>query len=124
MTTDDRDVLDVLKAELDFIEKGGYGRSVRTPWQPKSALQDSLTCINYGDPSRIHPCSECQLLSFVGPEYQTESIPCHFIPLNEEGETVHALELKDNEAMLERKLKEWLRGKIQEIELDRSNKVH
>jgi hypothetical protein len=27
---------------LDFIEKGGYGRSVRTPWQTKSTFQDSL----------------------------------------------------------------------------------
>jgi hypothetical protein len=43
MPTDDRDVLEVLKAELDFIEKGGYGRSVRTPWLPTSVFQDSLT---------------------------------------------------------------------------------
>ena len=31
MAKDDRDILEVLKEELDFIEKGGYGRSVRTP---------------------------------------------------------------------------------------------
>jgi len=30
MTQDDRDVLELLKTELDFIEQGGYGRSVRT----------------------------------------------------------------------------------------------
>ncbi len=36
MPKDDRDVLEVLKFELDFIEKGGYGRSVRTPWLPVS----------------------------------------------------------------------------------------
>jgi hypothetical protein len=48
MATDDRDMLEVLKEELDFIEKGGYGRSVRTPWKPKSPFQDSLTCLNYG----------------------------------------------------------------------------
>ena len=50
MAKDDRDILELLKDELDFIEKGGYGRSVRTPWKPKSAFQDSLTCINYGYP--------------------------------------------------------------------------
>ena len=31
MPTDERDPLELLKAELSFIEKGGYGRSVRTP---------------------------------------------------------------------------------------------
>ena len=49
MTKDDRDILEILKDELSFIEKGGYGRSVRTPWQPKSVFQDSLACINYAD---------------------------------------------------------------------------
>jgi hypothetical protein len=46
MTNDDRDILELLKEELDFIEKGGYGRSVHTPWKEKSIFQDSLSCIN------------------------------------------------------------------------------
>ena len=29
MARDERDLLELLKTELDFIEKGGYGRSVR-----------------------------------------------------------------------------------------------
>src|SRR3982751_6809153 len=62
MAKDGRDILEVLKGELDFIEKGGYGRSVRTPWLPKSIFQDSLSCLNYGYPFRAHPCSECHLL--------------------------------------------------------------
>ena len=49
MSSDDRDILELLKAELDFIEQGGYGRSVRTPWQSKSIFRDSLTCVNYAD---------------------------------------------------------------------------
>ena len=69
MTTDERDILELLKEELDFIEKGGYGRSVRTPWQSKSTFQDSLSCINYGYPYRAHPCNECHLLDFVSPEH-------------------------------------------------------
>jgi hypothetical protein len=120
MTKDDRDILEILKDELDFIEKGGYGRSVRTPWQPKSILQDSLTCINYADPNHTHPCSECRLLDFVSSEHKDEEVPCHFIPLNETGETVESLELKDNEAKLEREVKDWLRARIREIEDARS----
>lgn len=119
MAKDDRDILELLKAELDFIEKGGYGRSVRTPWQPKSAFQDSLTCINYGYPYRAHPCNECHLLEFVDPEHHSEEIPCHFIRLNETGETIEDLELEDNEAKMESEVKQWLRAKIKDIEEER-----
>lgn len=120
MTKDDRDLLELLKAELDLIESGGYGRSVRTPWQPKSAFQDSLTCINYGYPYRAHPCNECHLLDFVRPEDQSKAVPCHHIPLNETGETIEDLEADDNEAKLEQKLKDWLHAKIKEIEEERA----
>ena len=120
VTKDDRDIIEILKDELDFIEKGGYGRSVRTPWQPKSLFQDSRTCINYADPKHSHPCSECHLIDFVTSEHQGEVIPCHFIPLNESGETIEDLELEDNEAKLERRVKDWLRARIREIEEERS----
>jgi len=118
---DTRDILELLKEELAFIEQGGYGRSVRTPWLPKSAFQDSLTCINYGYPYRAHPCSECHLLDFVDPEHAKESVPCHFIPLNEAGETIEDLEAQDNQPKLERTLKEWMRVKIKEIEEARAS---
>jgi hypothetical protein len=124
MTTDDRDILDLLKDELEFIEKGGYGRSVRTPWQEKSAFQDSLTCINYADPSRAHPCNECHLLAFVSPEHRTEKVPCHFIPLNSDGETIEDLEVQDNQAKLEREVSQWLRARIKKIEEERAQKVN
>lgn len=120
MTKDDRDILGILKDELEFIEKGGYGRSVRTPWKPTSALQDSLTCINFGDPFRTRPCDECRLMDFVAPEHRAEEIPCHFIPLTESGETVEDLELKNNQARLEESLKQWLRKKISELEAERA----
>ena len=123
MTTDERDILEVLKSELDFIESGGYGRSVRTPWHSKSAFQDSLSCINYGYPYRAHPCNECHLLEFVTPEHRSENVPCHFIPLNTDGETIEDLELQDNQAKLEREVDRWLRNKIRQIEEERAKAV-
>jgi len=120
MANDERDVLEVLKEELDFIEKGGYGRSVRTPWREKSTFQDSLSCINYGYPYRAHPCSECHLLEFVSPEHRTEPVPCHFIPLNADGDTIQDLELQDNQPKLERQVIEWLRAEIKQIEQARA----
>ena len=120
MASDERDILELLKDELEFIDQGGYGRSVRTPWQSKSTFQDSLTCINYGYPYRAHPCNECHLLEFVSPEHRTEQIPCHFIPLNTDGETIEDLELRDNQAKLEREVRTWLSTKIKEIEEERA----
>jgi hypothetical protein len=124
MTTDERDILELLRDELDFIEKGGYGRSVRSPWQSKSTFRDSLSCINYGFPDRAHPCSECHLLDFVSPEHRIEEVPCHFIPLNTDGDTIEDLELQDNQAKLEREVSEWLRARIKQIEDERSARVN
>ena len=72
--------------------------------------------MNYGYPYRAHPCNECHLLEFVSPEHQGEEVPCHYIPLNEEGETIEDLEAEDNEAKLERKVGDWLRARIKESE--------
>lgn len=121
MEKDERDILELLKDELAFIESGGYGRSVRTPWLSKSVFQDSLSCLNYGYPYRAHPCHECHLISFVTPEHRTEQIPCHFIPLTPDGETIEDLELQDNEAKLEREVARWLRERIKQIEEERAN---
>ena len=116
MTKDDRDILELLKEELAFVEQGGYGRSVRTPWLRKSAFQDSLTCINYADREHTHPCSECHLIDFVGSEHFSDEVPCHFIALNEAGETIEDLEAQDNQAKLEATLKQWMRTTIKQIE--------
>ena len=123
MAKDERDVLELLKEELDFIEKGGYGRSVRTPWQPKSAFQDSLTCINYGYPYRAHPCNECHLLDFVPPQERSTDVPCHHIPLNELGLTIEDLEAEDNQPKLEATVKQWLKTRIAEIEQERAKQA-
>ncbi|MGZ8845408.1 MAG: hypothetical protein ACXW3C_02995 [Pyrinomonadaceae bacterium] len=121
MTKDDRDILELLKSELSFIEEGGYGRSVRTPWLPKSVFQDSLSCLNYGYPYRAHPCTDCHLLDFVSPDDRSQPVPCHFIPLNEAGNTVEELEMEGNEVKIASTVKIWLKGKISQMEAERSN---
>ena len=116
MPKDDRDILDILSFELEFVSDGGYGRSVKTPWKPNSIFQDSLSCLNYGYPYRAHPCSECHLIDFVPPEKRDDWIPCHHIPLNETGETVDTLEMEDDQQKMEKVVKEWLRAQIRRIE--------
>ena len=120
MAKDDRDILELLKDELAFIEQGGYGRSVRTPWLPKSAFQDSLACINYSDPAHTRPCSECHLIEFVAGEDQAEEVPCHLIALNDAGETIEDLEAQGNQAKLEATVKLWMKARINQIEEERA----
>jgi hypothetical protein len=116
MTNDKRDTIEVLKAELDFVEKGGYGRSVKTPWQPTSVFQDSPSCLNLGDPERTHPCSDCLLIDFVPPEARAEEVPCHHIPLNAAGATIDELEWKENQQETEQTVESWLRSTIAQLE--------
>lgn len=123
MPIDDRDVLEVLKSELDYIEKGGYGRSVRTPWLPTSIFQDSLTCLNFGDPSRSRPCDECLFTALVPPDRLSEKVPCHHIPLTPDGETIDFLERNETPAHMEEKVTNWLRCMIrilQEVRADQA----
>lgn len=123
MSNDKRDILEVLKFELNFLEQGGYGRSVRTPWKPTSVFQDSLSCINFDDPERPHPCNECKLTDFVPDGAQTENVPCHFIPLNPAGETIDSMERQCNQVELEEAVKGWLRAAIQRIEKERAQQA-
>jgi hypothetical protein len=117
MSKDERDILDLLRTELYFIEKGGYGRDVRTPWRERSVFRDSLSCVNYALPEKAHPCDECHLIDFVPSEKRHEVVPCHFIPLTEGGDTIETLD--GNQSVLEDVLKHWLRKKIAEIEAAR-----
>jgi hypothetical protein len=123
MANDTRDILEVLKFELNFLEQGGYGRSVRTPWKPTSIFQDSLSCINFNDPERPHPCNECLLNDLVPNQYQEENVPCHHIPLNEAGETVDTMERQYSQVELEEAVRNWLRATIRRIEQERARKA-
>jgi hypothetical protein len=120
MTQDDRDALDMLKSELAFVEKGGYGRSVKTPWQPTSIFQDSPSCLNFGDLERTHSCKECLLIDFVPEEARNEDVPCHHIPLNANGVTIDELEWKEDQRKLEQTLTTWLRSAIKHLEANQA----
>jgi hypothetical protein len=112
-TKDDRNVLDALKAELSFIEKGGYGRSVREPWKPTSVFQDSPSCLCY--PNRQHDDC-CFLIQFVPVEDRAQWVPCHHIPLNAQGVTIADLEERNDQQALEETVREWLKQTIAGLE--------
>ena len=120
LARDDRDLLDILRFELDFIEYGGHGRSVGTPWKETSIFQDSLSCINFGDPERSRPCDECLLIDFVPESKRSRDLPCHHIPITKHGETVEILEQSQLKGDVEDAVKDWLRKTIKEIEAKRA----
>ena len=86
MQKDERDPLEVLKFELQFLEDGGYGRSPRTLWRPQYIFEDSRTCMNYDSKENPGPCSDCVLMQLVPPERRSEKIPCRQSGLNSQPE--------------------------------------
>ena len=119
MAKDDRDLLDLLRFELKFLEDGGYGRSPHTPWRRPLVFEDSLSCLNFGDPAHTHPCSECLLMEFVPAELRDQVSPCRLIPLTPKGETVDYFFRCGTQLELEEALAGWLRNQISQIEEER-----
>lgn len=119
MTRDDRDLLEVLKFELEFLDKGGYGRSPRTPWRPQFIFEDSPNCMNYDSKDNPGPCSDCVLMQFVPPERRGEKVPCRHIPLNPGGETMDSFYRSGTQEELEDALRAWLSATIRRLEQER-----
>jgi hypothetical protein len=120
MTQDNRDILDVLKFELSFLEDGGYGRSPNAPWRAPAIFEDSPVCPNFCDPARPHPCETCLLEKFVPESRRAESVPCRFIELTKDGRSVDDFYRTGSQVEMEEALAEWLRNQIQRIERERA----
>jgi hypothetical protein len=120
MTNDERDILEVLRFELAFLEDGGYGRSPRTPWRAAAIFEDSPSCLNFSDPARPHPCSSCLLEKFVPENRRSEDVPCRFIELTKSGQTIEEFYRMGKHAEMEEALAQWLRAQIAKIENERA----
>jgi hypothetical protein len=120
MSKEQRDILEVLRYELDFLENHGYGRSLSTPWKWTSTFQHSPSCINFDDPKRSRPCTDCPLIDFVPVEARNQDVPCHHIPIGPAGETVGTMEREHDVIDLEQTLRNWLVATIQKIERQRA----
>ncbi|HXW57812.1 MAG TPA: hypothetical protein VEJ67_18815 [Candidatus Cybelea sp.] len=118
---DDRDLIDVLKFELNFLEKGGYGRSPRQPWRCQLIFEDSPTCMNYDCKEDPGPCSACVLMDLVPRESRSQTVPCRHIPLNMAGETVDSLYRCGNQCEIEEAVRDWLRATIARLEEERKS---
>lgn len=119
MKKDERDLLEVLKFELQFLEDGGYGRSPSARWRPQLIFEDSPTCMNFNSQEQ-GPCSDCVLMQLVPREFRSAQIPCRHIPFDKSGETLDSLYRCSEQGEIEDVFGNWLRATIQRLEEERA----
>ncbi|HEX6820839.1 MAG TPA: hypothetical protein VF123_02190 [Candidatus Sulfotelmatobacter sp.] len=116
----------ILKSELEFLDRGGYHRTVgsRQPlfamesepaWRAPLFFEDSPSC-----PKRRYeectPERDCVLMDFVPQAFRQETLPCRHIPLNAKGDTVEGLAKSGRSKEIEPVLRAWLVKTIAELE--------
>lgn len=116
MSHQNRDLLDILRFELKFLEDGGYANSSHAPWRASYIFEDSPSCLNFKQSTRPHPCSECLLTKLVPIELRDHDVPCRFIPLDDKGHTVDSLYRTGTQDEMVEALKIWLRREIRKLE--------
>jgi len=119
MPAHDRDLLEILKFELKFLEDGGYGRSPHAPTRPSLVFEDSLICMNFNTQEDRKPCGDCLLMHFVPTNRASEQIPCRHIPLNGAGQTLASLYERGTQQEIEEALRVWLKNSIRRLEEQR-----
>jgi hypothetical protein len=116
MPNDERSLLPVLKAELAFLEKGGYRNTPDAQWRPKFLFEDSPTCLNFHRVKDRRPCSDCVMNTLVPSDCLAETYPCRHIPLNEAGFTIDTYYRLGTFEEAEVALRTWLQKMIQKLE--------
>lgn len=120
MQKDERDLLEVLKFELKFLEDGGYGRLPSSRWRPQLIFEDSPTCANFNSAGDTVPCTDCVLIQLVPPEFRSAEIPCRHITLDKSGETLDSLYRYGDQVETEEVVGGWLRATIKRLEEERA----
>lgn len=121
MQKDERGLLEVLKSEREFLERGGYSRSPRNSWRPHYIFEDSPSCMNYGAEGRPSPCRDCVLMQLVPQEQRAEQIPCRHIPFNVSGETLDSLYRYGDQTEIEETVGDWLKTTIERLEKEHTS---
>jgi hypothetical protein len=112
MKFDKKEMLEKLKKELEILDTGGYEASTYKPYRMPRVFRDSVSCPNLGLEIKIEPCTHCFLMEFVPGEHRDKENACHYIPLNERGDTVASLDRPGNETAVQEALRDWLQETI------------
>jgi hypothetical protein len=125
MRNDERDLLEVLGLELEFLTTP-HRYSLGDPQRPWAILQESPACLNYGCfdyDCREHssPCADCVLIQLVPLARRSEAFPCRHIPLDTSGETLDSLYRSCDQQEVEERVRDWLRATTKRLEEERKN---
>jgi len=116
MANDKRELLDVLKAELAFLELGGYRNAPTAQWKPQFFFEDSPTCLNFGRTKNPRPCRDCVMITLVPADCLGEKFPCRHIALNKAGYTIDTYYRLGTFEEAEAAVGTWLRKRIADLE--------
>ena len=120
MKEDARDPVDVLKKELQLLQSGHYDRLNSEHWRPALIFEDSPSCLNYKTPRERGHCDSCVLMQFVPADKRREGIPCRYIALDAEGETLDSLYRSCDMGEVCQVVVDWLRRTIADLESERA----
>lgn len=110
------DLLYLLKLEASLIEGGKFGRPVVTSGRLFTLMRDCVTCLNLFGTEQRYACASCFLIEHVPERLRGARLPCHHIPLNDQGETIAELDRLGRRDDAQRALLDWLRRLIHELE--------
>lgn len=116
MSPANKDLLSILKTELEFLESGGYRTPQHAAWRPQFIFQDSPTCLNFRNFGKRFPCRQCALNQFVPNGQKQEKFPCRHIPLDESGQTLDSLYRTGTEEETYAIVAQWLKATIERLE--------
>lgn len=110
------ELMNLLQSQLAFLQRGGYRPLPQSSWRTPLMFEDSPTCLNFRQPSHPYPCVHCGLMHFVPLRRHSARIPCRYIPLNAEGETVDGLYRYASQQELVATVRAWLLRTIQKLD--------
>lgn len=123
MQRDERDLLQVLKEELEFLNRGGYAGVPGSGWRPVYIFEDSPACMNHDYEVNAGSCGDCVLLQLVPPEFRSDKHPCRHIRLSSAGETLDFLYSYGEQREIEEKVRNWLESTISRLEEHRKTRL-
>lgn len=106
MTWDKREIIGLLRLEIENIHRRGFGAYFR----------DSVLCLNAGLTSPHEKCHQCILLDFAPAEYRQDQQPCLHIPLDDGGNTVKSLMAQGRRRECEQLILAWMERTLTRLE--------
>ena len=105
---DKREVIGLLRLEIENIRRRGFG----------ACFRDSVLCLNAGRSLPEEKCEGCVLLELVPPESRRLPRPCFHIPLDSSGQTLTTLSRTASREKCEQSVLAWVERTLEWLEAE------